>query len=118
VADAREALAWARSALRGIGDSSYSRFNGSDGKDIDWEAYRTLVRHCVSGLGHPMLWCAGERKQLLELAIEEGRAADPDLVVQVRGDYPHSRLPQAELPSAAEDRIETAYRRLGLLENA
>jgi hypothetical protein len=48
-----------------------------------------------------MLWCTGERKRLLEWVIEEARAVDPDLLVQ-----------------AAEDQIETAYRRLGLLENA
>jgi len=33
------------------------------------------------------------------------------------GDYPHSRAPQAEPTTAAKGRIETAYRRLGLLEN-
>ncbi|MBX7430567.1 dihydrodipicolinate synthase family protein [Mycobacterium sp. Y57] len=89
-ADARE---WAREALRGIGDSLYTPFCGRDGDDIDWDAYRALVRHCVAELHHPMLWCTSgvgefwsltldERKRLLEVAIEEGRAANPDLVVQ------------------------------------
>jgi 4-hydroxy-tetrahydrodipicolinate synthase len=93
MAKASEARPWARAALRGIGDSLYTPFSGVDGEDIDWEAYRTLVRHCVSELGHPMLWCTSgvaefwsltipERKRLLEVAIEEGRAANPDLVVQ------------------------------------
>jgi 4-hydroxy-tetrahydrodipicolinate synthase len=93
MATASEARAWARGALRGIGDSLYTPFCGRDGDDIDWEAYRTLVRYCVGELGHPMLWCTSglsefwsltldERKRLLEVAIEEGRAANPDVVVQ------------------------------------
>jgi 4-hydroxy-tetrahydrodipicolinate synthase len=93
VANARDARSWARAALRGIGDSLYTPFTGVDGEDIDWDAYRTLVRHCVSDLAHPMLWCTSgvaefwsltidERKRLLDVAIEEGRAANPDLVVQ------------------------------------
>jgi 4-hydroxy-tetrahydrodipicolinate synthase len=52
-----------------------------------------LVRYCVGDLGHPLLWCTSgagefwsltvdERKRLLEVTIEEGRAANPDVVVQ------------------------------------
>ncbi|MDG5483698.1 dihydrodipicolinate synthase family protein [Mycolicibacterium gadium] len=93
MATANEAREWARSNLRGIGNSLYTPFCGEDGDDIDWDAYRTLVRHCVGELGHPMLWCTSgiaefwsltsdERKRLLEVAIEEGRAANPDVVVQ------------------------------------
>jgi 4-hydroxy-tetrahydrodipicolinate synthase len=93
MATAKEARDWARSNLRGIGDSLYTPFCGEDGDDIDWDAYRTLVRHCVGELGHPMLWCTSgiaefwsltsdERKRLLEVAIEEGRAANPDVIVQ------------------------------------
>lgn len=93
MATASEARAWAHVALRGIGDSLYTPFSGPGGDDIDWDAYRTLVRHCVAELGHEMLWCTSgvgefwaltidERKRLLEVAIEEGRAANPDLVVQ------------------------------------
>ena len=89
-ADARE---WARVALRGIGDSLYTPFSGPDGDDIDWGAYRTLVRYCVGDLRHPMLWCTSgiaefwaltldERKQLVENAIQEARAINPDVVVQ------------------------------------
>ena len=51
------------------------------------------MRYCVSDLGHPMLWCTSgiaefwsltldERKRLLEVAIEEARSANPDVVVQ------------------------------------
>ena len=93
MATATEAREWARSNLRGIGNSLYTPFSGDDGDDIDWDAYRTLVRYCVGELRHPMLWCTSgiaefwsltmdERKRLLEVAIEEGRAADPDVVVQ------------------------------------
>ena len=93
MANAREARDWAAEALRGIGDSLYTPFAGADGEDIDYDAYRELVRHCVADLGHPMLWCTSgvgefwsltiaERKRLLEVAIEVGRAINPDLVVQ------------------------------------
>jgi 4-hydroxy-tetrahydrodipicolinate synthase len=93
VATATEAREWARSSLRGIGNSLYTPFSGDDGDDIDWDAYRTLVRYCVGELRHPMLWCTSgiaefwsltsdERKRLLEAAIQESRAADPDVVVQ------------------------------------
>lgn len=48
----------------------------------------TLVRWHVGDLGHPLLWCTSgiaefwsltvdERKRLLEVAIEEGRAVNP-----------------------------------------
>ena len=47
---ARDARAWAASGgLRGIGDSLYTPFSGADGDDIDWDAYRSLVRYCVEG---------------------------------------------------------------------
>src|SRR3954453_2986603 len=93
MATAREAREWARTGLRGIGNSLYTPFSGTDGDDIDWDAYRTLVRYCVGELKHPMLWCTSgiaefwsltiaERKQLLEIAIEEGRRADPDVIIQ------------------------------------
>jgi len=93
VPNASDARAWAHSALRGIGDSLYTPFCGVDGDDIDWDAYRALVRHCVGQLGHPMLWVTSgvaefwsltiaERKRLLEVAIAEARAINPDVVVQ------------------------------------
>jgi 4-hydroxy-tetrahydrodipicolinate synthase len=93
VATSKEARSWARAALRGIGDSLYTPFCGEDGDDIDWAAYRTLVRYWVGELHHSLLWCTSglaefwsltldERKRLLEIAIEDGRAANPDVVVQ------------------------------------
>lgn len=93
MATASQAREWAPVALRGIGDSLYTPLSGVDGDDIDWDAYRTLVRHCVGTLGHPMLWCTSgvaefwsltidERKRLLEVAIEEARAINPDVVIQ------------------------------------
>src|ERR1700689_5139585 len=93
MANAKDARQWARHAFPGIGGSLYTPFSGRDGDDIDWDAYRTLVRHCVGTLGHPMLWVTiglsefwsltiSERKQLLEVAIEEARGIDPDVIVQ------------------------------------
>ncbi|MBV8965203.1 MAG: dihydrodipicolinate synthase family protein, partial [Mycobacteriaceae bacterium] len=90
---AREAREWAHHALRGIGDSLYTPFCGTDGDDIDWDAYRQLVRYCVGELSHPMLWLTSgvaefwsltiaERKRLLTTAIEEARAVNPDVVIQ------------------------------------
>ncbi|MHC9293087.1 dihydrodipicolinate synthase family protein [Mycobacterium sp. LTG2003] len=93
MATAAEARDWARGALRGIGDSLYTPFSGADGDDIDWDAYRTLVRYCIADLDHQMLWCTSglaefwaltlaERKQLLEVAVDEGRRANPNVVIQ------------------------------------
>src|SRR5262245_66057098 len=77
---------WAATGgLRGIGDSLYTPFSCTDGDDIDWKAYRSLVRYCVGDLGHSMLWLTcgvgewrsltiEERKKLLVVAIEEARA--------------------------------------------
>jgi 4-hydroxy-tetrahydrodipicolinate synthase len=91
---AREARTWAADGgLRGIGDSLYTPFTGRDGDDIDWDAYRTLVRYCVGDLQHSMLWLTSgiaewwsltldERKRLLEVAVEEARVINPDVVIQ------------------------------------
>src|SRR6201995_4092273 len=93
MANAKDARQWAPNSLHGIGASLYTPFSGPDGDDIDWDAYRTLVRHCVGALGHPMLWVTSglsefwsltlaERKTLLEVAVEEARAINPDVVIQ------------------------------------
>jgi 4-hydroxy-tetrahydrodipicolinate synthase len=94
VPSAKEARAWvAQGGLHGIGDSLYTPFKGPEGDDIDWDAYRYLVRYCVGDLGHAMLWLTSgiaewwsltmdERKQLLEVAVEEARAVAPDTVIQ------------------------------------
>jgi len=94
MARAREAKEWAaRGGLHGIGDSLYTPFSGTDGDDIDWDAYRALVRYCVGDLRHAMLWLtsgiaewwsltAEERKKLLVVAIEEARAVAPGTVIQ------------------------------------
>src|SRR5258708_24458454 len=95
MANAKEARAWAQSTLGGMGNSLYTPFCGDDGDDIDWDAYRTLVRYCVGELGHPMLWCTSgiaefwpltieERKRLLGASIEEARSLNPDVVLQAR----------------------------------
>jgi len=91
---AREAREWAAAGgLHGIGDSLYTPFCGIDGEDIDWDAYATLVRYCVSDLHHDMLWLTSgvgewwsltraERMRLVEVAIAEARAVAPDTVIQ------------------------------------
>jgi 4-hydroxy-tetrahydrodipicolinate synthase len=79
--------------LHGVGNSLYTPFCGQDGDDIDWDAYSILVRHCVGTVGHSMLrvtsglaefWSLtiGERKRLLEVAVEEARAINKEVVVQ------------------------------------
>lgn len=94
MATAREAREWAAGGgLHGIGDSLYTPFCGTDGDDIDWEAYRTLVRYCVGDLRHDMLWLTSgvgewwsltmnERKRLLEVAVAEARSVVPGTVIQ------------------------------------
>jgi 4-hydroxy-tetrahydrodipicolinate synthase len=89
--DARE---WAANGgLHGLGDSLYTPFSGAAGDDIDWDAYRTLVRYCVGDLDHDMLWLTSgvaewwsltmdERKKLLEIAVEEAKAVKPSTVIQ------------------------------------
>jgi 4-hydroxy-tetrahydrodipicolinate synthase len=86
---ARDAREWAEAgSLHGIGNSLYTPFSGRDGDDIDFDAYRTLVRYCTDDLGHEMLWLTSgiaewwsltmdERKQLVEVAIDEARRVAP-----------------------------------------
>ena len=80
-------------ALRGIGDSLYTPFCGADGDDIDWDAYPRSSATASVISRHPMLWLTSgvgefwsltiaERKRLLEVAIDEARAINPDVVVQ------------------------------------
>jgi len=94
MASAREAREWAAGgALHGIGDSLYTPFSGTDGDDVDFDAYRQLVRYCARDLGHAMLWLTSgvgewwsltmdERKKLVEVAIDEARSVAPDMVIQ------------------------------------
>jgi dihydrodipicolinate synthase/N-acetylneuraminate lyase len=71
MATAREARDWAHATLRGIGNSLYTPFCGDDGDDIDWGAYQTLVRYCVGGLRHPMLWCTSGIAEFWSLTLDE-----------------------------------------------
>jgi 4-hydroxy-tetrahydrodipicolinate synthase len=91
---ARDARAWSADGGRhGRGNSLSTPLSGRDGDDIDWDAYRTLVRYCVGDLRHDMLWLTSgiaewwsltipERTQLLEIAVEEARAINPEIVIQ------------------------------------
>jgi 4-hydroxy-tetrahydrodipicolinate synthase len=94
VPSAREARDWvAQGGLRGLGDSLYTPFSGTDGDEIDYDAYRTVIRYCVGDLQHEMLWLTSgiaewwsltmdERKKLVEVAVEEARKTAPDTVIQ------------------------------------
>ena len=91
---AGDARAWAADGgLHGVGDSLYTPLSGRDGDNIDWDAYRTLVRYCVGDLKHDMLWLTSgiaewwsltldERRQLLEVAVEEARSINSNVVIQ------------------------------------
>jgi len=103
MATAGEAREWAASGgLHGIGNSLYTPFSGRDGDEIDWDAYRRLVRYCVGDLGHAMLWLTSgigewwsltieERKRLLEVAVEEARALAPATVIQACTSAPSAK---------------------------
>lgn len=93
MATASEARQWAPGALRGIIDSLYTPFDGPGGERIDFDALRALIRYCLEDLGHDGVWVGGlvgecwalsvdERKQLLEVAIAEARAARPGVLVE------------------------------------
>ncbi len=95
MATASDARAWGQDVLMrpGIGDSLYTPFSGPDGDDIDYDAYRILVRHCVGTLRHELLWLTSgigefwsltveERKKLAEVAIEEARAINHEVIIQ------------------------------------
>ena len=93
MATAREARQWAPGALRGIIDSLYTPFDGPGGERIDFDALRALIRYCLEDLGHDGIWVGGlvgecwalsvvERKELLEVAIAEARAARPGVLVE------------------------------------
>ena len=88
-----EARDWAPGALRGIIDSLYTPFTGEGGEELDEEAFRTLVAHCVGALDHDGIWVGGlvgeawalsvdERKRLLEIAVQETRAIKPGALIE------------------------------------
>src|ERR1700753_897435 len=93
MAQAAEARAWAPGALRGMIDSLYTPCSGPGGEEIDEEALRALVAHCVGALDHDGIWVGGlvgecwalstpERKRLLEIAVEEVRAIKPRALIE------------------------------------
>src|ERR1700722_17409094 len=84
VARAGEAREWAQANLRGIADSLITPFSGECGDDIDYEAYRAIIRYCLGDLDHDGLWITSglaewwsltmeERKKLVEVTVEEAR---------------------------------------------
>lgn len=94
MARAREAREWAQANLRGIADSLITPFAGQDGDEIDYEAYRALIRYCLGDLDHDGLWLTSglaewwaltmdERKKLAEVAVEEARRVKPTAFLQL-----------------------------------
>jgi 4-hydroxy-tetrahydrodipicolinate synthase len=95
VPSARDARNWvADGGLHGIGTGPYTPFKGTDGDEIDWDAYRSLVRYCIGELHHEMIWLVSgvgewwsltldERKKLAEVGIAEARSVAPETVIQV-----------------------------------
>ncbi|HKA04802.1 MAG TPA: hypothetical protein VKD67_10740, partial [Acidimicrobiales bacterium] len=71
---ARDAREWAAAGgLHGIGDSLYTPFSGPDGDEIDFDAYRALVRYCVQDLEHAMLWLTSGVGEWWSLTMDERR---------------------------------------------
>lgn len=94
MARASEARDWAKGHLRGVADSLYTPFSGKDGDEIEYEAFRALVRYCLGDLDHDGLWLVSglaewwsltmdERKKLAEVAVEEARTVKPGAFLQV-----------------------------------
>jgi 4-hydroxy-tetrahydrodipicolinate synthase len=89
-----EAKAWAREQLRGNCSSLYTPFSGRDGDEIDYEALRAVVRHCLVDLDQDGLWLTGgvaefwalttdELKEVVRVGIEEARRVKPQALIQV-----------------------------------
>jgi 4-hydroxy-tetrahydrodipicolinate synthase len=94
MARAHEARDWAKANLRGLSDSLYTPFCGPAGDDIDYDAYRALIRYCLGDLDHNGLWLVSglaefwsltmaERKKLAEVSVEEARKVKPSAFLQV-----------------------------------
>jgi 4-hydroxy-tetrahydrodipicolinate synthase len=93
MARASEAREWAQHHLRGAADSLYTPFSGERGDDIDYDAYRQLIRYCLGDLNHDGLWITSglaewwaltmdERKKLVEVSIDEARKVKPSAFIQ------------------------------------
>lgn len=90
----KEAKDWAAEHLWGNCSSLYTPFCGPDGDDIDFEALRALVRHCLVDLDQDGIWLTGgiaefwslttdELKAVVLVAVEEARAVKPGALIQV-----------------------------------
>ena len=90
----KEAKQWAVEHLWGNCSSLYTPLSGRDGDDIDFEALRALVRHCLVDLDQDGIWLTGgiaefwalttdELKEVVRVAVEEARSVKPGALVQV-----------------------------------
>jgi len=93
MARANEAREWAHAKLTGTADSLYTPFSGKDGDDIDYDAYRAVVRYCLGDLDHDGLWITSglsewwaltmdERKRLVEVTVDEAKKVKPSAFIQ------------------------------------
>ena len=95
MASAKEAKKWAPEAMAWtVSDTTITPFCGKDGDDIDYEAARAFVRHCLGTLKHDGLWILGgcseywamtmdEQKKLAEVYVSEARKVNPKALLQV-----------------------------------
>ena len=67
----KEAKQWAVEHLWGNCSSLYTPFSGRDGDDIDFEALRALVRHCLVDLDQDGIWLTGGIAEFWSLTTEE-----------------------------------------------
>src|SRR4030088_2558755 len=67
----KEAKDWAAEHLWGNCSSLYTPFSGLDGDDIDYDAVRALVRHCLVDLDQDGIWLTGGIAEFWSLTTEE-----------------------------------------------
>ena len=67
----KEAKDWASEHLWGNCSSLYTPFSGPDGDDIDFEALRALVRHCLVDLDQDGIWLTGGIAEFWSLTTDE-----------------------------------------------
>jgi dihydrodipicolinate synthase/N-acetylneuraminate lyase len=60
--------------LRGVTDSLFTPFSGTDGDELDLDSYRALVRYCLGDLDHDGLWLTSGLAEWWSLTMDDGPA--------------------------------------------